>query len=154
MWLLDALASDGFAAFMCLLPIAIYALAVLGPYLGSVFVAVALLALFIFGIPAANAQHNHTEGHTHYENWVNGSDRGCCNDQDCGTLANEDERTVAGKLEVRVEGEWCPVLSWMYLKKGNAPNWQTAHVCVLRDKTYNPLPVCARLICYQPRPLF
>lgn len=116
--------------------------------------------IFVIALTSAPAiaQHNHSAGHGFYQEWVNGKDRGCCNDRDCGSLRDEDQRTDKGKLEVRVEGQWCPVLSWHYLKKGNAPNWQTAHVCVdkpvvgdFEPDTRGP---CERLLCYQPKPLF
>jgi len=38
---------------------------------------------------------------------------------------------------VRIDGEWCPVQSFHYLKRGNAPDWAASHVCVLKYK--NPL---------------
>lgn len=106
----------------------------------------------------ALAQENHALHHASYENWVNQQERGCCNDMDCGELRDDDERTSAGIVEVRVEGQWCPVKPWMYLKRGNAPNWSTSHVCVIRpyrgDDADEPLPPCQRLICYQPKPQF
>lgn len=91
--------------------------------------------------------------HDHYSDWVNRKGQECCTDQqDCRALSNEDERTVAGKLEVRVEGAWCPVLPHHYLKTGNAPNWQTSHICVVRklDDGFQ----CERFICYQSKPGF
>jgi len=115
-------------------------------------------AILFLMVNPAGAQHNHSAGHGFYQEWVNGKGRGCCNDRDCGSLRDEDERTNNGKLEVRIEGQWCPVLSWHYLKKGNAPDWQTAHVCV--DKTVigdgepDTRGPCERLLCYQPKPLF
>lgn len=108
--------------------------------------------------PAA-AQHNHAAGHAFYQGWVNQKDGGCCDDHDCGALRDEDEREAGGKLEVRIEGQWCPVLPHHYLKKGNAPNWQTAHVCVRplypnEDGTPDETPPCERLLCFQPKPKF
>jgi hypothetical protein len=110
-------------------------------------------------IGPAGAQEHHAEGHTHYQSWVNQNGQGCCNDQDCGALADQNERTVSGKLEVRIEGEWCPVKPRHYLKQGNAPNWSTAHVCVRKaysDEygTTEPESPCDRLLCYQPKPSF
>lgn len=101
------------------------------------------------------AQEHHDRHHQVYKDWVNGNGRGCCNDQDCGELRDEDQRTSAKGIEVRIEGQWCPVLPHHYLKKGNAPNWGSAHVCVLMQTGYedtsNP---CDRLLCFQPKPLF
>lgn len=111
----------------------------------------------------AYAQANHERGHANYQNWINGRDQGCCNNQDCNALSPLSERVRAGQLEVRIEGEWCPVLSWHYLKKGNAPDWQTAHVCVAHksrmdwesgESIEDPRGPCERLLCYQPKPLF
>jgi len=103
---------------------------------------------------SALAQHNHTQHHASYQSWVNKDGKGCCNDRDCGELADQDERNTATGTEVRIEGQWCPVLTYHYLKSGNAPNWQTSHVCVsltLADDDRGP---CQRLLCYQPKPGF
>ena len=110
---------------------------------------VALLAL----IPAvAQAQEHHERHHAYYQNWVNKQDRGCCNNQDCGELREENERTAAGGVEVRIDGEWCPVKPWHYLKQGNAPDWSTAHVCVRKSYAGLNTATCDRLLCYQPKP--
>lgn len=103
--------------------------------------------------PAA-AQEHHERHHATYQSWVNGEGRNCCNDQDCGELPDADLRTSKDGYEVRIEGKWCPVLPHHYLKKGNAPNWSTAHVCVLRPNAYLPQDPCERFLCFQPKPLF
>lgn len=106
----------------------------------------------------APAQHHHAAGHGFYRNWINGKDQGCCNDQDCGQLRDEDQRIVNGELEVRIEGLWCPILPFHHLKKGNAPDWSTAHVCVQHPYSgdYEPdtRAPCERLLCFQPKPSF
>lgn len=114
------------------------------------------LALFLVldGVALAHAQHNHAQNHDTYQNWVNGNGRGCCNDQDCGELPEGNERTIAGQIEVRVEGQWCPIKPFHYLKKGNAPNWSTSHVCVDHLYEQDQRTPCERLLCYQPKPLF
>jgi hypothetical protein len=89
---------------------------------------------------------------TFYQNWVNKQDKGCCNNQDCGVLREEDERNAHEGVEVRVDGEWCPVQPWHYLKQGNAPNWTTSHVCVLKNSRGINVSACQRLLCYQPKP--
>lgn len=115
---------------------------------------VALTMLLAWCAPS-HGQHNHAQHHDVYRNWVNQNGHGCCNDRDCGELAETDERTTAGALEVRVEGAWCPVMSWHYLRQGNAPNWGSAHACVLHPMgPTDKRGPCERLICYQPRPLF
>lgn len=109
-----------------------------------------LLLLYPF---AGRAQRNHAQHHASYNSWVNKADKGCCNNQDCGELADENERSTAAGIEVKIEGEWCPVQSFHYLKRGNAPDWSSAHVCV--QKQYAGMPAvgaCARLLCYQPKP--
>lgn len=123
------------------------------PHIRSFVIA---LACALYVTPAM-AQTNHALHHDVYQNWVNQRDKGCCNDQDCGELSDENERpSPRGRgIEVRIEGEWCPVETWHYLKRGNAPNWTTSHVCVLKRYngfTQNNTPACERLLCYQPKP--
>jgi hypothetical protein len=108
--------------------------------------------LLALTVPAAG-QQNHAQHHAHYQNWINQEGKGCCNDQDCGELAGDDERAKSdGTIEVKIEGEWCPVYAKHYLKKGNAPNWSTAHVCVTKKYSGNNQTACERLLCYQPKP--
>lgn len=119
------------------------------PVLGIVGAFILILLLSSFALP----QHNHAQYHPHYQNWVNRNGEGCCNDQDCGELPDNDERTVRGQLEVRVEGEWCPVLPKHYLRSGNVPNASVAHVCVWDQRAQPRMSPCERLLCYQPKPL-
>lgn len=109
-----------------------------------------LLFLLALLPSVAFAQEHHAQHHPVYQNWINGRDKGCCNNQDCGELREENERQTSAGVEVRIEGKWCPVESWHYLKRGNAPDWSTSHVCVL--KSYAPGSPCERLLCYQPKP--
>lgn len=114
-----------------------------------------LVLLLFYTLAAARAQHDHAQHHAFYQNWENKDGKGCCNNQDCGTLAAENERERDGRIEVRVEGEWCRVEPRHYLRTGNAPDWSSAHVCVRRNfKGVVPQHPCARLLCYQPKPLF
>lgn len=111
--------------------------------------------ILVLALPAA-AQENHAVGHGHYRNWVNKEGTFCCNDRDCGQLTPDDERTVDGRLEVRVEGKWCPIHPYQYLRTGRSPNWETAHICVRDWKTTNAgiwSDPCVRILCYLPRPL-
>ena len=62
---------------------------------------VATLVLWPLG---ALAQHNHQQHHALYQNWVNKQDKGCCNNQDCGELADDHERMTRDGIEVRIEG--------------------------------------------------
>jgi hypothetical protein len=111
-----------------------------------------ILALAAMTAPA-QAQHDHAAGHSFYQSWVNKVDRSCCNNEDCRTLREADERTTAtGGIEVRVLGQWCPIKPHHYLKSGNAPDWSTSHVCVLKAAPWQIIPACDRLLCYQPKP--
>jgi hypothetical protein len=114
------------------------------------FVAVLFVTLAFIASPA-NAQHNHELHHNVYQNWVNKQGKGCCNNHDCGELAESNERSNGSSVEVRIEGQWCPVQRHMYLKSGNAPDWSTSHVCVLNGRHHAGGP-CERLLCYQPKP--
>jgi hypothetical protein len=118
------------------------------PHIPILVILVGLLA-----IGKALAQHNHAQHHAHYKSWVNKDGKGCCNNDDCGSLKESDERSSGGIIEVRIDGQWCAVQSRHYLKTGNAPDWTTSHVCV--DKHPKPgQSMCDRLLCYQPKPLF
>jgi hypothetical protein len=102
------------------------------------------------GLPA-NAQHNHAQGHDVYRNWVNQQDTGCCNNQDCGEIDDQDVKDDGSTVEVRIEGEWCVIRPWMYTKKGNAPNGDVNHACVLHKDNFDSRSPCQRLICFQPK---
>ncbi len=110
----------------------------------------ALALLLLTG--AALAQHNHAQHHAFYQNWTNKQGMGCCNDQDCGELADADERIEGARLSVRIEGTWCPVLPQHYLKSGNVPNASVSHVCVQKQIVPGRGSPCDRLLCYQPKP--
>lgn len=111
-------------------------------------------ALAIVLLPSiAFAQMNHDAGHSEYRNWVNQNGTGCCNSKDCGEIPDTDVREDGDKTQVRVDGQWCEVQAWMYLKAGNAPNWSTNHICVVPDSlTLADRRPCSRLICFQPKP--
>lgn len=119
---------------------------------------VALLATTI-ALSSRVAAQTHDLHHAYYQNWVNGINQGCCNDRDCKELADAEERSVAGRLEVLIVGvgvvkdqvSWCPVLPHHYLRTGNAPNWSSSHVCV--TGTYGGATPCEQFVCYQPKPL-
>lgn len=110
----------------------------------------AALLLCLLCLPAA-AEDGHAMFHAYYQNWLNADGQGCCNNQDCHPIADKDVREVP-TLEVRVGGEWCPVLPRHYLRTGNAPDWSTAHVCVLSNASYQYKSPCERLLCFQPKP--
>lgn len=115
-------------------------------------VIVVCLAWLLASFVKVEAQHNHSQYHASYQSWVNKDGKGCCNDRDCGELADQDERNTADGTKVKIEGQWCPVLAHHYLKSGNAPNWQTSHVCVTPKLEGDNRGPCQRLNCYQPKP--
>jgi hypothetical protein len=131
-------------------------------WLGSIIAGAALFAMFILfllvHLRPACSQENHAAGHAWYQNWVNKKGQGCCNSAHCGTLPGDRIRTRAGELEVFIEGvgqaqgqsAWCPVLPHHYLSAGNAPSWETAHVCVYAG--YGGTTPCEQFICFQPQP--
>lgn len=113
-----------------------------------------ILLILTFSFPAL-AQINHHLDHGNYKNWVNQAGRECCNNQDCGKLPEVNERTgIDGRIEVRIGETWCPILKHHYLKSGNAPDWSTSHVCVLKAVPWQIISPCDRLLCYQPKPSF
>ena len=116
------------------------------------FFAAAAMLVLIGSLPL-KAQHNHHHHHADYQGWVNKANEGCCNNQDCGELRDVDERTSSGFLEVRIEGQWCPILSKHYLRSGNVPDASTAHVCAWLPHAKPGVGPCERLLCYQPKPM-
>lgn len=120
----------------------------------NIVVAIIIILLVLFLLyPLARAQDGHAMYHaTYYSGWINKGGAGCCNDEDCGRLADADERVSNGVLEVRILGEWCRIQPHHYLKQGNVPDASVSHVCVRKNTLYQSLHPCARLLCYQPRP--
>lgn len=115
--------------------------------------ALAVLAALSLAPALAHAQMNHAAGHSEYRKWHNMRDFPCCDNSDCGELADADAREVGDRIDVRVEGQWCEVMPWMRLKTGNAPNWSVNHACVLpaAPNRIDNSP-CGRLVCFQPKP--
>jgi hypothetical protein len=102
----------------------------------------------------AFAQHDHERHHAVYKDWVNGQDKGCCNNQDCGELDDDQVRQTSTGIFVHIGTQWCPVRPWHYLKRGNAPDWSSAHACVLSTYPGDARSPCERFICFQPKPGF
>jgi hypothetical protein len=94
--------------------------------------------------------------HDGYQDWVNRRGQGCCNDRDCRPLRAEHLRVERGRLEALVRGvgsaagqiEWCPIEAHHYLRRGNAPDPSSAHICVTAH--YGGKSPCAQLVCFQP----
>lgn len=103
------------------------------------------------------AQHNHAAGHNDYSGWATPTISNCCNNQDCGELRDEEVRDTAKGTEIKIEGQWCPVLPKHYITKGKSPDWNKSHACIRKKKwagcdeggcyedTTSP---CERLLCY------
>lgn len=104
--------------------------------------------------PAHGQEHQHAQYHAHYQSWVNKDNKGCCNDRHCKPIADADERTSGGFLEVKIEETWCPVLGHHFLKQGNVPDASVSHVCAWgqNDSGWQDKGPCQRLLCYQPKP--
>lgn len=122
----------------------------------SLAIAIAIIVVTLCLIyPLAHAQYSHAQYHdVYYKNWINKRGAGCCNGQDCTALDDADERTNHGTLEVRIQGQWCEIKPYHYLKTGNVPDASTAHVCVQKNVVPNAVAPCDRLLCYQPKPMF
>lgn len=118
-----------------------------------------LLLLLLVGKAYGHEQKLESGAVVNYTDWVNKNDRGCCDRQDCRPIKDDDVQ-MSPVTKVRVEGEWCPVLPHHYLKKGNAPDWSSAHVCVQIDFGWEYQAEnqhdskCWRLLCFQPKPMF
>jgi hypothetical protein len=117
------------------------------------------LALLALASSARTDDASHRRFHAYYQDWVNYAGDECCNSSDCRELPAEHERTdAAGNLEVFVQGvgvafgtaAWCKILPRHYLRRGNAPNWASSHVCI--STWYGGNTPCEQLICYQPKP--
>lgn len=99
-----------------------------------------------------------TWGHSFYHDWKNKDGRPCCDNTDCRELDPNHYAIVNGREFVYVQGvgkakgqaQWCPILAHHYLKTGNVPNMETAHICVTAH--YGGETPCAQFICYQGRP--
>jgi hypothetical protein len=86
--------------------------------------------------------------HDGYSSWQNKNNVSCCNNLDCAPIDDENVTEVGHDIAVRIFGSWCLVRPHHYLSTGNAPDWSTAHVCVARTA----VPICERLLCFQPKP--
>ena len=104
----------------------------------------ALLLALSLGASAL-AQHEHARGHDDYAAWASGKTGHCCNDQDCGALADDEWREAGAGPEIRIAGEWCPVRREHFIIRGRSPDWNVAHACVLKNEH---VPACERLLCF------
>lgn len=103
-----------------------------------------LSILFLLCAPAF-AQHNHERYHSDYENWSSRKTANCCNNQDCGSLSDNEVRQDANGTSVLIAGQWCPVLPIHLLTRGKSPDWTAGHACVRKNPD---VPPCERLLCF------
>ncbi|MGE0751854.1 MAG: hypothetical protein AB7F39_06665 [Variibacter sp.] len=117
--------------------------------------ALAAVIAVLTAVAPAFAQHDHAAGHDVYQHWQNQRGELCCNGQDCGALEPVEVRNAGDHLEVRVEGQWCPVAPWMAVTNKKSPDWTRAHACVWPDWSESGgTSPCSRLKCFQPEALF
>lgn len=128
-------------------------------YIVGMVLLVLLLALLVHTIALAQQEpagsdpfyQSHAAGHNDYVNWASRKTANCCNNQDCGELADENWRKTNEGVEIKIDGEWCPVLPEHYLTKGKSPNWSKAHACIIR-LNHNQTTPCNRLLCFAGLP--
>jgi hypothetical protein len=113
------------------------------------WIAAAALAAFSF---SALAQHNHSDGHDVYRTWKSPrAPQSCCNEQDCSGIDDSEVRQTATGTQVRIDGEWCPVvpsLHYLIPGSGKSPDWAVNHACVRKYSAATP---CERLLCFMPK---
>ena len=100
----------------------------------------------------AQAQHNHAQGHNEYSGWSSLKTGNCCNNQDCGDLADNEWREKDGRVEIEILGAWCPVNQEHYVVKGKSPDWTRAHACVNKNPNATFANPCDRLLCFMGIP--
>lgn len=110
---------------------------------------IALIVAVVFS-QGATAQEHHAQGHADYSNWASQKTSNCCNNEDCGDLADDQWRETSEGAEIKIAGGWCPIKVEHYVIKGRSPNWQRAHACVQKNTTFaNP---CDALLCFMGVP--
>jgi hypothetical protein len=77
--------------------------------------------LLVLMSPLALGQHNHSRGHSDYAGWSSGKVSNCCNNDDCGELADDefDDEFKDGPdgPQVLIDGQWCPVKREHYARQ-------------------------------------
>ena len=109
------------------------------------FIAVCL----VLGVPPATAQHNHERGHDAYQSWSSRKVANCCSNRDCGVLRADETRETNAGTQVKIDGQWCPVLREHYIVKGHSPDWNASHACIRPQYPNAPqTDPCERLLCF------
>lgn len=97
---------------------------------------------------AAYGQHNHHRGHGHYKDWASERVGNCCSDDDCGELNDDELRETATGPEVKIAGQWCPVLRHHFIIRGKSPDASVPHACIGNRGHWLDKPPCERLLCF------
>jgi hypothetical protein len=123
-------------------------------YILGMCLLIILSALFLVALATRDvrAQHNHAAGHNDYAGWSSQKVGDCCNNQDCGELNDDEWRESAAGAEVKIDGQWCPVLQEHFIIKGKSPDWTHAHACVRKHYEGNNETPCQRLLCFAGAP--
>lgn len=116
--------------------------------LRGLIAAAALSGGFLLLMSGVSAQHNHSSGHGEYQGWASGKVANCCDTRDCGELRESEVRETDNGTQVRIDGQWCPVLRQHYLVRGKSPDWSVPHACVSQSPHADP---CERLLCFTPK---
>lgn len=109
-----------------------------------------VLALLLCATPAL-AQHNHDRGHNDYLDWASRLTGNCCSDKDCGSLKDDEIRETETGTEIKIGGEWCPVLPMHRIIRGKSPDWSVSHACVRPQQYFPDVRPCDRLLCFTGR---
>ena len=105
------------------------------------------IALHIALISVAFGQHNHAQGHADYQGWSSTKTGNCCDNRDCGVIADSDIREINTGRQIKINGEWCPILREHYIIRGKSPDWNVFHACINRNINWTGDP-CQRLLCF------
>ena len=102
-----------------------------------------IVALLLLFTTQATAQHNHAEGHNEYATWASQKANNCCNNMDCGVLNDDEWRETSEGTQVKISGQWCPVLPEHFIIRGKSPDWRGARLRTARrevlDRTKDAL---------------
>jgi hypothetical protein len=109
-----------------------------------------IVPLLLLFATDAMPQHNHAEGHNEYATWASHKATNCCNNMDCGALNDDEWRETPEGTQVKISGQWCPVLPEHFIIRGKSPDWSKAHACVQPDVKYSTgrKTPCERLLCF------
>ena len=110
-----------------------------------------VLLILLFQTAVSSAQHNHAQGHPDYSLWASRKTEHCCNNQDCGELRPDEWRETNEGAEIKIRGQWCPVLPEHFIIRGKSPDWSKPHACINNSPSITTAP-CLRLLCFSGMP--